>query len=198
LKLAIALTTYNEPKHEVVLLVKQLKKLYPAATLLQFDDKASRLKLPKFGGQWTLRFLTAFLATDCDVLVKIDPDTEARRAVTTFPDADLFGNCVVGQVLGGAMGFSRAGAQKIVDSGVLSDAKYKAPAFTYQRYMGKNLKPGEPYNSAAISCQDKIMADVITRLNLKTAQWDEVLVFAEWWAKPNSGDYAFVHPKVKS
>jgi hypothetical protein len=198
IKLAITFTKYNEPEQEVNALASKLKQLYPDATLLQFDDKTQRLKLPQHGGQWTLRFLTAFIATDCDVLIKIDPDTEARRAATKIPNADLFGNLVAGQVLGGAMGFSRAGAQKIVESGVLTDAKYQGQAFTYARYTGKNLRPGEPsWDKLLISCQDKILADVVTRLNLKTAQWDEISVWAEWWAKPGSGDYAFVHPKVK-
>jgi hypothetical protein len=153
---------------------------------LAFDDNLERLKLSQFAGQWTERYLKAFLQTGSNILVKLDPDTAVLRKARYFPDAEVFGVHCDGQVLGGCIGYSRDCARKIIDSGLLLGTKYTGLYYTY-------VKCGE-----RVTRQDEIMADIIRRLNLHTVEWKEACIrqYHPRSVMP-TGDYAFVHPDMR-
>lgn len=196
MRLAFAITTYKDQALAEVV-VGNLKKFYPLASVLVFDDAKERLKLPQFAGRWTERYLKAFLETDADVLVKIDPDVVVVRKARRFPTVEIFGQKATGhQVLGGVIGYSRAGARKIVDSGLLLDPKYTdVTQFSYARFSGKHLLDGEEEDLTPVSLQDAIMADVIQNLGLEVGNWLEAYVrtsTSDPSLTPPAGDYAFV------
>jgi hypothetical protein len=120
---------------------------YPTSPILAFDDNLERLKLSQFAGQWTERYLKAFLQTGSNILVKLDPDTAVLRKARYFPDAEVFGVHCDGQVLGGCIGYSRDCARKIIDSGLLLGTKYTGLYYTY-------VKCGE-----RVTRQDEIKAE---------------------------------------
>jgi hypothetical protein len=180
-KLAFALTHYNDNPEATL---AELQRYYPDAEVLVFDDAKEHLKTADKAGRWTERYLKAFLATDADVLIKVDPDTAVNGTVASFPEADVFGQRYMGQhVQGGAMGYSRAAAQKIVDSGLLLRAKYTLLEYTYAHKSGRS-----------VSCQDRIVGDVVKQLGLSIAPWPaaSVLTFPP---KRDTGEFAFVHPR---
>src|SRR5208282_923089 len=144
--------------------VTDLRRFYPESPILTFDDSKQRLKLSQFAGRWTERYLKAFLQTDADIVVKLDPDTAVLRRARYFPDAEVFGEHVDGQVLGGAIGYSRDCARRIIKSGLLLDTKYTCVHYTYVRF-------GE-----RVTRQDEIMADIIRLLNLHTVEWKEACI----------------------
>ncbi len=166
-----------------------LESLYPEARVIVIADNP-RIKLPGFQGQWTERWMKAALATDADIIVKIDPDTRAMR-VATFPTEDVFGQMAPtgayypnsnGIISGGAIGFQQAAVQKIVDSGFLRDTKYDVkPYATEERRFGT---PRE-----TILLQDFITHDVAERLNLTKGDWPGLHLKFSWEADQN------VHPK---
>jgi hypothetical protein len=181
MQLSFAITTYKDNSD---LAISDLTRFYPGAYVFKFNDCVEHLKTPDQAGKWTERYLRAFLASDADILIKIDPDTAVLRPAVNFPTSDMFGECVLGFPLGGAIGYSRVGAQKIVDSNLLQDAKYTTKDYTY------SWKGGEQ-----VSCQDKIMRDIVNRLSLSVAVWNEVCVrMSHLDSTMPTKDYAFVHP----
>jgi hypothetical protein len=196
-------------------LIRQLRQFYPNTDILcqadgvnppDFSEYAQintvtyveggRLKPRTFGGQWTQRYLNLFLQqSTADVLIKVDPDSYIHRAFTDLPEslqADLFGNLKTNhlgqvQVRGGCVGYQRAAVQKLVESNLLLEAKYRdATRYSYRR------KPDDPL----LSLQDAIMADVAQQLQLQLHPWPEVRIYAGNEAPPaNPGlQFAITHP----
>jgi hypothetical protein len=169
------------------------KTLYPSAQIVQLSDLApNRLKLPQFAGAWTERWMKATLATNADIIIKIDPDTRAYNAVTTFPTTDIFGQIaengiywnVKGVIHGAAIGFQRSAIQKIVDSGLLLDKKYTTKPYLYSRDM-----------TEAISLQDPIVHDVALRLGLTMGAWAGLQLFTKWQQPTvDKSTATFAHP----
>lgn len=185
MRVAFALTFYKDERPAISALA-DLKRFYPESPTLTFDDSKERLKLAQFAGRWTERYLQSFLDTDADTLIKIDPDTAVLRRAKGFPDSDIFGTHVDGQVLGGCIGYSREGARQIVDSGLLLDTKYTGVHYTYVKF-------GE-----RVSRQDEIMGDLIRRLHLHTVEWKEACIrtYHPRSVMPTD-DFAFVHPDMR-
>jgi hypothetical protein len=137
-----------------------------------------RVKLMKFCGMWTSRFLKVFLASKHDVCIKVDPDTAVQRA-TEIPDAPVFSvfrPSVSGKrILGGpAIGFSRSAAQRIIDSKLLLDPKYNSYEYAYRRFGPALIKPGELPSHELVALNDEITTDVVERLGIQPLQWDAV------------------------
>jgi hypothetical protein len=184
-----AINVYQNEAQATALSAK-LKALYPESQIsLISDEGPSHLKTADKAGQWTERWLKAFiaqLAPQANVCIKVDPDVAAVKAVTEFPVADIFGPLMIfpdgaSLVYGIAMGITRQAAQKILDSGLLRDAKYTAEGFTYVNSRG-----------VRVSCQDLITADIIRRLNLKVAEWQDVHAHAKQPPR-NPEQYAFIN-----
>ncbi len=194
MNMTFAITTYQEPAELVAKSVAALKASYPDASIVQLSDlPPNRLKLPQFAGAWTLRWMEASLKTNADVIVKVDPDTRAYKAVTEFPKTDIFGQVakngvyynLKGVIHGAAIGFQRSAVQKIVDSGLLFDKKYTASPYLYTRD-----------EKEAISLQDPIVHDVAIRLGLTMGSWDGLQIQTRWEQieKVDTSKVTFAHP----
>lgn len=172
-----------------------LKALYPDSPVLVIEDKP-RLKLAASAGQWTERWMQAALGTRADIVVKLDPDTRAKR-VATFPSSDVFGQVAPkgtywpesdGILSGGAIGFQRAAVQKILDSGLLRDVDYRVKPYYYSE-----PRFGTP--QVTIALNDPIVDDIARRLSLSRAHWDGLDLHYSWEsARPFRADATFVHP----
>lgn len=140
--------------------------------------EGQRLKLPRFRGQWTERYLKEFLSSDEPFIIKLDPDTRVNRRVDSFPDADVFGpfrhtDSGKHRLDGSAVGYSRAAAEKILASALLRDAEYAKPIYSHHRFAPPLLRKGEELDHTAVSLQDEIMADICRRLSLRVVEWGE-------------------------
>ena len=124
-----------------------------------------RLKIKGNGGLLCHTILEIFLKfTDDLYLIKIDPDTGINHAPTVPTEFDVAANYSdEGYLLGGAIAFSRSAIQKIVESSLLLDKKYKAPRWCY-RWRDREWIP----------CEDAILYDVIQRLGLNLLDWEDV------------------------
>lgn len=173
-----------------------VRTLYPSAQIVLIEDHP-RLKLAHFGGQWTERWMQAALATDANIIVKLDPDTRAMRTVTHFPMALVFGQMAPmgayysksdGIILGGAIGFKRFLVEKIVDSALLQDARY-----TEKPYAREERRFGDP--KEVIAMQDPIVADILQRLDVFQGVWDGLDLMMSWEPVRSFRQTAtFVHP----
>jgi hypothetical protein len=173
------------------------QKLYPNDLVVGIPD-TPRLKLAQFGGQWTQRWMEAALAdAEAEIIIKIDPDTRALKACRAFPTTDIFGQLAPegtyypksnGIICGGAIGFTRAAVQKIVDSKLLLDPKY-----TQKPYWTEERRFGTPREHIAL--QDPIVHDIAQRLNLSEGAWDGLDLMMSWEpSRPFQKTATFVHP----
>jgi hypothetical protein len=191
-------------------LIRQIKTLYPLIETMvivdgtkppqSFSDlwlwdrhtylfKAKRLKTVQHGGEWTHRYLQFFLhMTSVSYCIKLDPDSWLWRPIHHIPKADLFGEILPcnyrGQphVRGGAIGFSRDGAAKLIP--YLLHKEYKSDAFAYTR----------PRNQEVVSLQDAIVGDAAQKAGIPLTDWSEVRIA---WGEPVVAPYlkyAITHP----
>lgn len=140
-----------------------------------------RVKVPRFAGLWTQRYLEAFLESGEKLLVKIDPDTKVNFG-TDFPKSELF--CHVQKLHvpnrdfiyhGGAMGFGRLCAKHLVESGFLLDRRYSYGDYAYHRFHGPYLQPGEEdLPDDLVSMQDRIVTEVAGRLGIEALDWEGI------------------------
>jgi hypothetical protein len=173
-----------------------LKSLYPTATVLTIEDNPP-LKTPDKAGQWTERWMQAAMGDDPDIIIKLDPDTRALKAVQSFPTAEVFGQVAAPDtyfkgsnaiISGGCIGFQAEAVKKILDSGFLRDEKYtKAPYAVEERRYGKP-RP-------MIALNDPIVDDIAQRLKLTKGAWIGIDIHYSWEpARPFRKDATFVHP----
>lgn len=164
MKLAFAINVYRD----TALLphcLRAVKTQHPEATVLVIPD-SPRLKLPKFGGLWTKRFLEQLVETKADYVFKLDPDRYFTAPIKDLPDADVFGRHWTfedgtQQIVGECMGWSRQGARKMLLANLWEDPTYKQCGghYAYQRH-------GE-----LVSVQDTIVMDIILKIGLKHEEW---------------------------
>jgi hypothetical protein len=147
--------------------LRALKTQHPEATVLVIPD-VPRLKVPKFGGLWTKRYLEKLVETGADHVFKLDPDMYFVAPIKELPDAEVFGRHWLfedgtQQIVAECMGWTREGAQKMLDANLWEDEKYKKPEghFAYERYPGEEL----------VSVQDTIVMDIILKLGMTHAEW---------------------------
>lgn len=186
-------------------LVKQIRIFYPEAPLLIIGDgvEVSRelgqqgtvfngLRLKhKPSGAWTARYLRKGLdETNADVIVKIDPDTCLWRQFT-LPDADWFGTPSNSRkfLRGGAVGISRAAAERVLHSGLLMGPS----PHCYARFDTFKW-PHEECDLAPLSCQDQIMGDVMQALGIGWTNWPDVYILGNPKREAPRGRYALSHP----
>ncbi len=127
----------------------------------------------------------------------MDPDTCIWKTFNLPKgDYDLFGNISKNRykypyVRGGCIGLTRIAAQKILDSGMLLEDKYKN--YNYQRYNWYKW-PHEIKSTEEIAFQDWIMADVCHELKLKLKQWNDICILGNDKRVPDKADFAITHP----
>jgi hypothetical protein len=139
----------------------RLRKLYPEAPVLVVSDgdsnpaieRACDKYLVKFilqsrlfgvehGGEVTQRMLEAFLTTDADVLIKIDPDTNIHRRFSVMPsrmDPNVYGSVQSGgsasnsivSIQGGCVIVPRQAAVLLANSSLLNSDRLKPPALEW-------------------------------------------------------------------
>lgn len=198
--------------------IQKLKLFYPQADIISISDGVEdadyaefcadykvnywvreRLKTMQFGGLWTAQFLTAMLWSEADILIKLDPDSGINSQLdpSTFPNADLFGNLRVAggrpHIQGGFIAFRRAAARAIIESKLLGSSEYCTTHYSYPRFMPPYLQQGEQFSTEWLTCEDVILWDVIQKLGLKVAEYDQVWCHFKD-ACPSPEKYAVVHP----
>jgi hypothetical protein len=190
MKLTFALTSYQDADLALKS-IAALQRTYPGAAILHLSDLQVRLKLPQFAGQWTERWMKAALATDADIIVKVDPDTRAYAAAQ-WPGEDIFGQRAVngtywnvkGVLHGAAIGFKRSAVEKIVSSGLLRDVKYTKHPYVTSRDEAET-----------ISLQDPMVHDIAQRLGLTEGEWDGLAIRTKWDTAPVIDERkTFIHP----
>lgn len=155
----------------VARLLAQLIRHYPSADRLIVPDEP-RLKNVQTGA-WTHRYLSMALnfpepsptnPLSPSTFIKIDPDTCVWKNIKV-PDAAWFGQLSPDRsfVFGGACGFSRKTAQRLVASGLLLENSQ----FTYQ------------WKGEMVSCQDLIVAKAMKQLGIKPTRWPDVLNYEQ-------------------
>jgi hypothetical protein len=98
----------------------------------------SRLYGVEHGGELVQRILESFLATDADILVKIDPDTNVRRRFSVMPsrlEAAIYGTVEsagssssrMTSIQGGCIIVPRQAAIRLATSGLLASERLKPP-----------------------------------------------------------------------
>lgn len=197
-KLAFAINFCHRDADNAEKSAAAVTAIYPSASVIMIDDETTKLKLPPNAGQWTQRWMTQALATDADILFKIDPDTRALVAATSFPTADVFGQqstlgtyypkSPVTIICGGCIGFQKTAVEKILESGLLLNEKYNVAPYAYaeRRY-------GTPRQTVILN--DPIMDDVILQLGLTKAVWAGLDLMMSWEpARPFKPNSTFVHP----
>lgn len=159
--------------------IASLKTHYPDSPIMLFDDLKVRLKLPVFRGAWTERFLKAFLETDHDICIKVDPDTKINSRAP-MPDAPIFAAfryALSGArvLAGGAIGFRRETAKAILNSNLLHDEKYGSSLkYAYARFRPPYKRSYEPEVREWVALQDEITSDIVDRLGIVPLDWDAI------------------------
>lgn len=169
-------------------LARQIRRHYPEAHLVFVHDR-DRLKLRRTG-EWTARYLRLALSTDAETIIKIDPDACLWRRFVV-PDAAWFGVPTLSGVFlrGGAVGFSRATAETLLASGqLLAESKH-----IYSRY-GAFRWPHELEDDTLISCQDRIVGDVMQSLGIGWSRWEDVHDLGNAMTVAERGNHAISHP----
>jgi len=100
------------------------------------DAMFDHLKTPNNGGAWTHRYLDYFLKNSTEkYLIKIDPDTEVLSMAKNLPVEDCvfcrvrdvtLGNVLFRIPAGGALGFTRGIAERIVNEGYFLKDYYRS------------------------------------------------------------------------
>ncbi len=142
---------YDEDTAQIEGLVTSLRNEYPLADIIVAIDTMERklsfldtsikvrnfphIKTPEFGGEWTHRYLTLFLReSNKKYLIKLDPDTTIIGAIETpLPSDESAIFCRVLKlalhpynfICGGALGFTRKMAAKIVSSTFMVNSRWK-------------------------------------------------------------------------
>jgi hypothetical protein len=108
---------------------------------VEFAPRA-RLMGVEQGGEPVQKMLEAFLKTDEDILIKIDPDTNVRRRFSRMPaptDSSLYGTVQssgpeanrIFSIQGGCIIIPRQAALLLVDSSLLESQRLKPPALEW-------------------------------------------------------------------
>jgi hypothetical protein len=138
-----------------------LRKLYPESQVLVVSDGdpdpeieqlcnrhsveftlRSRLYGVEHGGELVQKILEAFLITDADVLIKIDPDTHVRRRFSLMPartDSAIYGTVEsagagsnrITSIQGGCIVIPRQAAILLTSSSLLKSDRLKPPALEW-------------------------------------------------------------------
>jgi hypothetical protein len=202
---AVGINIFQEPRAQITECLRRLRGNLAQATVRiflngPFDSRVSDL-CESFGSPvrpgenlgtnaswhlWWLRMLEFFRDSQCDVCLKIDPDTMVDTTPIAFPDADYFGCLEVSQryripfVQGGVAGLSQRAVCGILASEVLLPGPNKP-------WIG-------PQGWDALA-DDQHLACALRSIGITGASWREC--FSQW-KTPVANEpvkYAIVHPR---
>lgn len=188
---------YRDEPRTVQVTLDQLNDVYPGSDILLIEDglrfppfkgcqqlkEPERLKIAKYGGAWTHRYLERYLSlSQAPYLIKLDPDTKVNKAATDLPQG-LAIFCSVGKLKtrtgeidllphGGALGFTRMAAEWIV---------------SHRIFLAQELRGSPRY----FDQQDAMFRDLAKKHLLTFTDRDDFV--CGFW-KDKSSDYAFYHP----
>lgn len=138
-------------------------------------------------GANTQHYLGLFLdESDDEYLIKIDPDTLPCAKLNRYPDKQTLGanfNHTIGVVYGGCLIFPRLVARQIHQSKLLLKDSYKKDKWFY---TNKRL-------NKKIPCNDKILYDVVKRLNIKIDPMEDQISCTG--KVTSTRNQCFIHPK---
>lgn len=169
----------------------ELRRCYPTERIIIISDGDADPRLPEVaaafaadfiagerlytldhGGEIVLRFFSAFLDGDGDVLVKFDTDTRFFRPFSMPPPGEASG-CIWGAfgvryIQGGCKLLTRGCVEKVVRSGLLASPRY--------RELGTWCPPiaEDFYKGAGRVSEDFIMRDVLLELDIDISDHPEV------------------------
>ncbi len=205
MSIAFVVNVYQHDQALALRLTEQIRSFYPAAPLLIVGDGVTigrelaqqgtpvemlRVKhLPS--GLWTARYLALALGqTNADVIIKMDPDTCLWRELE-IPDADWFGTpSRDGQFLrGGAVGMKRGVIQSVLQSRLL----LKPSTHAYSRFQSFRW-PHEKEDPIPISCQDRVVGDVMQTLGIAPSLWPGANILGNPRREAIQGEHALSHP----
>ena len=138
---AFIVHVFCEKKDDVEITISKIKNFYPNSPVFIIYDgvqrhfhlgtiekEMCRVKIPGNFGEFTHRYLNVFLdETNCDYVIKIDPDTKVWKKILNLPDPTLpITFCRMssdGIPHGGAIGYTRPMAKLLVNSGCFIDSQ---------------------------------------------------------------------------
>jgi len=187
-RLVFVVNCWQRDEHLVERLGWKINRYYPEASRIVLPD-VPRLK-DQMTGEWTQRYLEYALATGADVIIKLDPDACVWRRAE-IPIDDWFGTISLDGnfIRGGACGFSREAAGKLVASQIL----FEPTPFSYLRY-DEYRWPHEERDSTPLSCQDRIVGAAMARLGIHPRPWADVLILGNDNRVPEAENFAITHP----
>ena len=111
-----------------------------------------RLFCVEYGGESVHQMLEAFAATDADVVIKIDPDTNIRRRFSLMPrptDSSIYGTVQssgigtdrLTSIQGGCIIVPRRAAALLLSSALLKSERLKPPALAWARKSCRAIAP---------------------------------------------------------
>ena len=182
--------------------VKSLKSLYNPFIFVRSDgvynDKIAQISNIKYmtdarrktynsGGLLTHRYLTLCLSLNPDLIIKIDPDTFPQKTlnIKNLPNDKITCNKTYKNIIkGGFIGYPKKIAEKIINSELLLDSKFKNEKYNYLcRSINEN-----------ISSQDLILSEVIQTLGIPTEQSNEIKIEGKYVNLTHFHSVSFLHP----
>lgn len=185
LSVAVAVNVHLEPGQQVYECLTRISSNLPGSKVLVILNGAQRpevLELARahgfmtYSGEnlgtnhtwhlWWLRMLDFFIASSCDVCLKLDPDTMVDRTPATIPDALYFGDVHYNAeydlsfVQGGITGFSRDAVHRILESQLLVPGPEKG-------WFTVPLRPG------IALADDQLLAAALKHLDILPVFWSE-------------------------
>lgn len=159
--------------------------------------RSERLKGISSGAKWWDRFLKTAVSLakpDDRYIIKFDPDTKFRRRFRYIPNEDCSGslepngNLPGGKsIQGGMQCISLDAAQKIIDSGIAQDARFRdIPWWSPNQYVT------DLFSSKQQISTDHILTKIINELGLTWCGWGEV--DSKWFGNQWRNDAAVTHP----
>ncbi|GMV79335.1 MAG: hypothetical protein AMXMBFR7_05190 [Planctomycetota bacterium] len=200
----------DEP--ELGVLLPQLRRHYPGATILVHFDGASsalgealaehygaphfvekrRLYETVYGGELLHGMLERMLAYPAEAMFKIDPDCHIRRRLTQLGPTPIFGRLQAKPKMacpqGGCVGFTRASAERIVKWGGLRADGLKGPGYVkFWRSVPKRHPDPE--------FAGRVVAEIVKRAEQKgLVSFDWLVYLAAHHTKQRMGE----HPEIGS
>lgn len=196
-------------------LSRRIKSLYPDALLIAVGDgldpsglepdlsvTGERIKLARFGAEWTKRWMRLALESGRERVIKIDPDAWLYRRFGFFPLSQIGGTlacnipCQIPIVRGGCIYYHSSAIAQILNSSLLDDERFiNGYCFSYYRYS-QFRKPGELVSNELLYSEDTTIGYVAQQLELACEHWPEVCIgFRE--SPPDNSDLVFAatHPR---
>lgn len=131
------------------------------------------------GAKWIRRMLWLMARqTDCDLHVRIEPDTKILRPLHSFPfEAGIAGTLVetnwLCYVNGACTGITPLAVKLLRESRIFCSDSFKSSVFGYQRYASPFLQSWEVRSDEWFLASDLALAYGAQEVGIKLANWPE-------------------------